>query len=443
MFKSCIAAVCLIVLLCGVSSAGPGDVKWTSQYQAGANGTVIGMACMGNYVYTTGFYYDLAGTPSESYTALIAYNATTGAAVWSDTGETGLTGPVRVAGGKVYTAGKRVTTESAVAQNHLFVNAYTSNGAMAWQKYWLDSGARIINDIQVASNKIVAGGNDGSGYFSVTALNANNGSVLWETAANAGSVNAVAVASGKVFAAGYLSDPVNNREKWTVRAYNLSTGALLWEDTEGTAGTDGSANNSGALAIAAQGGRVYVAGKLYTRDVDGGGASFAVRAYDAATGGLDWRDYYDLFSYFDDAAHAIYLQGSTVFAGGYVTRSSGGRAFAVRAYNASKGTVLWTDLAGGYDVEANAVEALTASGSAVYAAGASTKDYYTGFATKGYHMTKGTILWQSYIDPEIPAGSALAPTAAAICSTGGAVFSGGTSSVAGAGQAFTVQANSR
>jgi hypothetical protein len=443
MLKSCIAAVCLIVVLSGISWAGPGDVKWSAQYQAGANGTVIGMACQGNYVYTTGFYYDLAGTASDAYTALIAYNATTGAAVWSDAGESGLTGPIRAAGGKVYTAGKRVTTESGVAQNHLFVNAYTSKGTVEWQRYWLDSGARIINDIQVASNKVIAGGNDGSGYFGVTALSASKGNILWEAAGNAGSVNAVAVDSGKVFAVGYLSDPANYREKWTVRAYNLSTGALVWEDTEGTAGTSGSANNSGALAVVAGGGRVYVAGTLYTDDVNGGGASFAVRAYDAKTGGLVWRDYYDLYSYFDDAANTIYLQGGKVFAGGYVTRSSGGKAFVVRAYSASKGAPLWTNLTGGYDVEENSVEALTGLGSAIYAAGALTKDYYTGFATKGYHMSKGTILWQSYIDSQTPGAAALTPIAAAICGTGGTVFSGGTSSVAGAGQAFTVQANSR
>jgi hypothetical protein len=441
MLKSCFAAVCLIVVLCGISSAGSGDVKWTTQYQGGANGTVIGMACLGSNVYTTGFYYDLTKTASDAYTALIAYNAATGVAIWSNTGESGLTGPIRAVGSKVYTAGQRVTTESGVAQNHLFVNAHSTKGALAWERYWLDSGDRIINDIQVASNKVIAGGRDSSSYFSVTALSTSNGNILWETAAGTGLVNAVAVDSGKAFAVGFLSDSANYREKWTVRAYNLSTGTLLWEDTEGTMGTSGSSNNSGALAVVAGGGRVYVAGTLYTDDTDGGGASFAVRVYDAKTGGLVWRDYYDLYSYFDDGAQTIHLQGGKVFAGGYVTRSSGGKAFAVRAYNASRGTVLWTTLSGGYDVEANSVEALAGSGSAIYAAGASTKDYYTGFATKGYHMNKGTVLWQSYIDSQTPSATALAPIAAAVCTTGSGVFSGGTSSVEAAGQAFTVRAN--
>ena len=97
-------------------------------------------------------------------------------------------------------------------------------------------------------------------------------------------------------------------------------------------------------------------------------------------------------------------------------------------------------MTGGYNIEDNTVQALTVAAGRLYAAGAATDDH-TGFATKAYNLAKGTVLWEDIIGSQAAKTDNLAPVANAVCAVGDGVFSGGTSSVTGQGQAFTVRAH--
>jgi outer membrane protein assembly factor BamB len=440
MVRNLFAGICIVVLLSTVCAAGPGGVKWTSRYQSGANGQALGVACSGSKVYAVGNYWDLNKTDADGRPVLILYDATKGtsSAIGLFEGRAGgLISAVKTSGNKVFTSGQYATDD----QRHAFVNAYTAKGEV-WERIWLDSASRAANDIVLAQNEIIAAGANTAGMFNVTALKVSDGTVLWENdSTTAGLAYAVTASSGRVFAVGRYDDPDNYRSRFVVRAFDAATGSLLWEDAQGTAGQPTGFNYSAAYAVAANGSRVYVVGTLHSPHDLTSGASFVVHAYDARTGWLAWRDNYDLYRYFDDAAYAVQLDGSRLFVGGYVTRSGGGTAFTVRAYNAAKGNVLWTALDGGYNLEQTYVQALTVSGNRVYAAGVSTNDL-TGFAVKAYDANKGTVVWSDHVSAETAGTYTLAPAANAICAAGSSVFSGGTSSVADGGQAFTVRANS-
>jgi hypothetical protein len=435
------AVVFMLALSAGISFAGPGEVKWTSYYQGSEeNGQVSGIACHGNNVYAAGFNWDLDKTIAESRPTLVLYKADTGATstitLFENAG--GLINSIKTDSKNVYAAGQYLTG----TQWHAFVDAYSLKGEEVWERLWLDSGERNASDMALYQNKVVTAGTDSGNSFNVTVLGASKGRILWENSSEmTGRANAVTANSGRVFAVGRYDDRANYRTLFVVRAYDMSTGSLLWEDVQGTAGVATSQNYSEAYAVAANASRVYVAGTLFSKNNPGGGAAFAVHAYDTKTGAPIWRDNFDLFSYFDDAANAVYLSGNKLFVGGYVTRMGGGRAFTVRAYNAVSGKSLWTSIAGGYYLEDNSAKALSVAGNRLYAAGAATKDPYTGFATKAYDISKGTLLWEDQIDNQVPATFSLTPMANTICATGSGIFAGGTSSVAGKGQAFTVRAN--
>jgi hypothetical protein len=438
----CTAAVVFILALStGISFAGPGEVKWTSYYQGSeANGQATSIACHGNNVYAAGFTWDLDKTIAESKPALVLYKADTGVTSTITLFESagGLISSIKTDTRNVYATGQYLTG----TQWHAFVEAYSLKGEEVWERLWLDSGERNASDMALYQNKVVTAGTDSGNRFNVTVLGAPNGRILWENSSEmVGRANAVTASSGRVFAIGRYDDPDNYRTLFAVRVYDISTGSLLWEDVQGTAGVVTSHNFSEAYAVTANASRVYVAGTLFSKNNPGGGAAFAVHAYDTKTGALIWRDYFDLYRYFDDAANAVYLSGDKLFVGGYVTRMGGGRAFTVRAYNAVNGKPLWTSVAGGYYLEDNSAKALSVAGNRLYAAGAATKDPFTGFATKAYDVNKGTLLWEDYIGNQVPATFNLTPAANTICATGNGIFTGGTSSVAGKGQAFTVRAN--
>jgi hypothetical protein len=437
------AAVVLIsMLFTSLSFAEPGKVKWTAYYQASENGQATSIACHGNNVYAAGFYWGLDKTSADSTPALIVYNPKTGSAsaiALFENNAGGIINSIQADGRNIYASGQYLTD----TQWHSFVDAYSLKGKEVWERLWLNSGKRSASDMVLSQNMVITAGTDSENAFNVTVLATSSGRVLWESSSETiGRANAVATSSGRVFAVGRYDDWDNYRTSFVVRAYNLSTGSLLWEDVQGTAGVETSFNFSEAYGVAANAHRVYVVGSLFSKYNPGGGAAFAVHAYDARTGSLVWKDYFDHYSYFDDAANAVYLFGNKLSVGGYITRMGGGKAFAVRTYNAVDGKPLWTNVTGGYYLEDNSVNAVTGEGNRVYAAGAATRDPFTGFATKAYDASKGVVLWEDHIGNQVPATFNLTPAANAICTTGNGVFAGGTSSVADKGQAFTVRANS-
>lgn len=161
------------------------------------------------------------------------------------------------------------------------------------------------------------------------------GDLLWEDLFDAANRNdeayAIAAHENQVFAAGRITYPDRRTGDFTVRAYDVMTGELLWQDLFGAPNLHGVAR-----AITTWEGAVFAAGTVWKNFDD-----FAVRAYDAITGELLWQDQFDAANG-PDQANAITAQGSQVFAAGWSRNRSPlpHNDFIVRAYDAPTGTLL-------------------------------------------------------------------------------------------------------
>ena len=116
------------------------------------------------------------------------------------------------------------------------------------------------------------------------------GSLLWEDRVDQSLFEQAfssAAGKGRLFVAGFVSAS-NFQRDFVLRAYDLSTAALLWSDrVDGDRGGD-----DFAVAVVTDGDTVWAAGNI-TPIVGQPDRDWLVRAYDAATGSLIWQDVFD------------------------------------------------------------------------------------------------------------------------------------------------------
>ena len=167
--------------------------------------------------------------------------------------------------------------------------------------------------------------------FSIRAYDARTGVLLWEDrfdggAAVADIANSLSVAGGQLYVVGTIQHTAGDNDL-LIRRYDPNTGALIWHQVfAGPAG-----EQDGGIAVAIGRHRVFVAG--FAVHVPGV-SQWAVQAYRASTGELVWSDYRD-----DEEVVAITARGDSVIAAG----QQDGRAV-VRAYDAATGNLLWDDM---------------------------------------------------------------------------------------------------
>ncbi len=353
-------------------------------------------------------------------------------------------------GSKVFAAG---TTYTAAGAEAFTVRAYNpSTGTVLWTQNYDREGSKGDAAYAVAvspdGTKVFAAGTTfttaGGWDFTVGAYNASTGAVLWERnydreGALFDAAYAVAVSpdGSKVFAAG-TTYTAAGAEAFTVRAYNASTGAVLWGrsyDRQGI-GDDG----ANAVTVSPDGTKVFTAGFTQTAT---GSYAFTVRTYNSSTGVLLWGRSYDKEGSKDDKANAVAVSpdGTKVFAAGFTQTTAGGSAFTVRAYNASTGAPLWKrnyNREGSLEDKANAV-AVSPDGSRVFAAGTTeTAAGWTGFTVRAYNPSTGAVLWGDYYDRE--GFMEDYANAVAVSPDGSRVFATGTTFTLAGGGAFTVRA---
>lgn len=167
---------------------------------------------------------------------------------------------------------------------------------------------------------------------------------------------------------------------FVVRAYRAKTGELLWEDQHNEGGYD-----DAALAVALRGHRVFAAGRL--RDASQNNIYSTVRAYDATKGSLLWH--YDS----PGAAYGVAVDGSVVVTAGGGFPNPGPVDFAVRAHDPVSGAVLWEDYfdqGGTYDEASRVV----VTHNIVIGSGYSNDDYLV----RAYDEHSGALLWQDLYD---------------------------------------------
>lgn len=156
--------------------------------------------------------------------------------------------------------------------------------------------------------------------------------------------NGVVMDAGAIFVSGFTAAPFGNCTTptsggdcdFTVRAYDATTGGILWEDLFDLAhGFD----TAGPIAVG--GGRLVVGGRGQVNNVFPTDTFFGplmdwlIRAYDAKTGASLWQDRFD-FANGHDRVSGVHIQGNFVIAVGRSANTSSGVSrdedWLVRAY---------------------------------------------------------------------------------------------------------------
>ena len=374
-------------LLVRAHDASTGTLLWSDEFDhAGGEDYAWAVTEKAGRVFVSGSVSNAAGT---LVLVIRAYDSRTGALLWQDLLDPGggllnRFEYLATSGDTVFAVG---TMRKSPGNGDWIVRAYDmSTGALVWQDQFDRAGRNDrARSVAVAGDRVVVGGISARpgdfGLFYVRAYDASNGALLWQDAAPGVFGDAVnVVADGRrAFVSGTVLssiDPVVNQD-WLVRAYDATTGRLLWEDSRDTAGgrTDRDTFDV-AWNLAVAGGRLFAAGQgghdcFWVAGP--GNCDFLVRAYDVRTGAVVWDDHHDRTG-MDDVAHVIATDGNRVFAGG-----NGGNDcafsglptncdFLIRSYDSKTGELAWEDQAdkdGGDDE----LSGLSVHGNRVFAAG--------------------------------------------------------------------------
>lgn len=197
----------------------------------------------------------------------------------------------------------------------------------------------------------------------------------------------------------------------------LAGGNQLW--TASYHGQQSGEAGATAEAVSPGGRTVFVTGFTgYT--AQDGSTGWATLAYNTPTGARRWLRTYrgsDTSPTAVDGATSIAVSpdGSTVFAGGFVTNSGGVSAIETIAYSAATGVTLWARQYTADGADSPVTMAVTADGSAVYVM---TQDY----RTLAYRAATGRFLWASPAkglgSNSFAAAGALAPDGSRLYVTG-------------------------
>jgi hypothetical protein len=167
-----------------------------------------------------------------------------------------------------------------------------------------------------------------------------------------------------------------------------AAGDPLWNDE-----IDPGFGDTSARVVAVSDGHAFVAGAGPFQGSPSSNANIRVRAYDLASGNLLWENVWDASGVLldDDVADLAARSGRTFVAGSGGTNSSS-TAFVVRAYESDSGAVLWEDHCGTFSSYARS---LAATARRVFAAGRCQSGTDTGGVLRAYSAADGAILWDA------------------------------------------------
>jgi hypothetical protein len=224
------------------------------------------------------------------------------------------------------------------------VRAYDDrSGALIWQDR-LDRGSdEFASGVVTDQERVFVSGTafvPGRGHdWIVRAYAADTGTLLWQSLFDlAGRSDfsrgtAIATGSGLLFVGGYGVD-ANGNQDWIVRAYEVRTGALAWQDRVDSGGSDG------VRSLAAKAGTLFAGGWGSTATI----SDVLVRAHDARSGALRWEHRSSAPQSGFTFAWRVVADGERVFVGADRLLDDGGfHTFLVQALDAINGTLLWQD----------------------------------------------------------------------------------------------------
>ena len=203
----------------------------------------------------------------------------------------------------------------------------------------------------------------------VRAHDVRTGAILWEQEIVGGDnvgrhPNLLAVHGELLYSASTILDAVTGDYDFLVRAYDTETGALRWEDRMRDPTSGGEASG---LSVA--GNRLYVSG-LDGCDSDFQCQNWVVRAYDAETGALRWENRMQEPAGGGAITQTIVAKAGRVFVGGQLLNASGSSyEWTLRAYDARTGALTWQERLPDDGAIGGAVFSLALQGNRLFAAG--------------------------------------------------------------------------
>ncbi|MGP3964330.1 S8 family serine peptidase [Nonomuraea sp. 3N208] len=414
----------------------PAAEKWAATFGAAGgrdSAELIALDPKGKRVYVTGMSYGSTPGLLKPQIATVAYDAGTGAELWSKAytaagiWEEAHAIEVSPDGGKLFVVGDSTGTETGSDAVTIAYDAATG------QELWTarhtgtadassagDSGnAAVVSpdgkSIYVAGMTTLGESAD-SDYFTV-AYDVNTGERQWLAHYDAAGphvdtagVIAVTPDGSKVFVSGQSSgEEGTGLSDWGTVAYDASTGRQLW-----TAQHDGPAHGSDVpSAMAVSGTSIFLTGS----SVDPGTQTdMTTIAYDIATGKEMWADRYDGPAHGSDNAQDITVASGKVYVTGNTEGVGTGSDFTTIAYDAATGQRSWTQRhngkAGNEDTAWDV--AVTPDGSKVVIAGHVGNEMAVGtdYVTMAYDAATGAPVWTG--DYDGPMGAADSPSALAV-----------------------------
>ncbi|MEV0383406.1 S8 family serine peptidase [Nonomuraea sp. NPDC050643] len=435
----------------------PTPEKWAATYGiAGGDDTAEFIATdpAGKRVYVTGASYGSTPGLLSPRIATVAYDAATGAELWSKT----YTGPagnfdephaigVSPDGSKVYVVGVSAGTDTG---NDAVTLAYdTATGAELWAARHTGEGqgTEFGNGLEVGpdgkSVYVTGMATRGEGgmedYFTV-AYEAGTGRRTWlayfdgpgegTSSTDDGRVIKVTPDGSRLFVSGQSQgEEGTGLADWGTVAYDAATGEQLW-----TARHNGPDNGIDIpSSMTADDKTVYVTGSSVHPDTQ---TDVTTIAYDATTGKELWADRYDGPGHESDTPHDMTLAGGRLYVTGNTVGEGTGSDFTTIAFDPATGRRSWVQRhdgkAKGEDY-AWSVRA-TPDGTKVVIAGQSADDASgTDYVTIAYDAATGGPIWTGRYDGAAGAGdNAHALAVDATAEAGVRIFVTGASATGGA-----------
>jgi hypothetical protein len=389
--------------------ASTGAELWSKHYTSPAGGipSALGVSPDGTAVFVTGYSVE----PSYAATdyATVAYDASTGATLWSrlynGPGNDSATAlGVSPDGTAVFVTGYSDPSASGYHYDYATVAYDASTGAKLWVKRYTRPGdgldiARALGVSHDGSEVFVTGYSDGSTsgddyHYATVAYDASTGAKQWVKRYNGPGNDSEAFAlavspdGSAVFVTGDSSGSTSGFDPdYVTVAYAPSTGAKLWVKRYN--GPEDYIDYARALGVSPDGSEVFVTGSSQGPT---GGGHYATVAYDASTGATLWeRRYNRPGNYSEASALGVSPDGSEVFVTGYTFGPTTLPDYATVAYDASTGAKLWSTRYygpdNGYDIP-NAL-GVSPDGSKVFVTG------YTDPSASGYRYDYATVAYST------------------------------------------------
>jgi hypothetical protein len=384
----------------------PGAKLWVQRYNGPGNGndaaSSVAVSPGGGTVFVTGAS---TGATSSSDYLTVAYNAATGAQLWTARyNGPGMDQAVAVAvspdGATVFVTGRSEQASHGGLGDYATVAYRASDGTQLWVASYNDpandgDNAEALSVARDGSAVFVTGTSwrgSGSGIATV-AYRASDGAQLWVKSwsppgwcCNYYASAIVSPGGNRVFVTAHVQSNMSGAEYGTV-AYNATTGARLWARRYAGSG-------AASLAVSPDLTKVYVTGESHF--------NYGTLGYSARTGSLLWARFYGSRRRSDGAASVAVSPGGTVLVTGVSWGGSAtGDDYATVAYSPG-GAQLWARRYDGpgsnpppsaFDDVAHAVAA--PGNGKVYVTGISWGGSATGddYATVAYNIRTGAQLW--------------------------------------------------